>query len=83
MLRARGYRWMPEARNGIARSWWTEVEPGMVESERAWLNAEVYEAFRPAYLTGPAAFELELRRVTARERWRSDPAACASSASVR
>ena len=80
VLRARGYRWMPQARNGIARSWWTEVEPEMVDAERAWLNAEVYEAFRPVYRTGPAAGAPALRRVTARERWRSDPAACASPA---
>ena len=80
VLRARGYRWMPQTRNGIARSWWTEVEPEMVDAECAWLNAEVHEAFRPAYRTGPAACAPVLRRVTARERWRSDPAACASPA---
>ena len=80
VLRARGYRWMPEQRNGIPRAWWTEVAPEMVEAERAWLKREVYEAFRPAYLTGPVAVDLELRRVSARERWRSDPTACASPA---
>ena len=36
LLRARGYRWMPEMRNGIERSWWTDVEPDEVESELAW-----------------------------------------------
>ena len=33
VLRARGYRWMPEMRNGIERSWWTDVEPD--EAERS------------------------------------------------
>ena len=28
ILRARGYRWMPETRNGIERAWWTDVAPG-------------------------------------------------------
>ena len=41
-LRARGYRWMPEMRDGIERSWWTDVEPDGVESELAWLREAVY-----------------------------------------
>ena len=42
-LRARGYRWMPEMRGGIERSWWTDVEPDEAESELAWLREAVYE----------------------------------------
>ena len=76
VLRARGYRWMPEARRGIPRAWWTEVAPEMVEAERAWLRAEVYTPFRRAYDSGPVAFDVALRRVSARERWRADPADC-------
>ena len=41
-LRARGYRWMPEMRDGIERSWWTDVEPDGVQSELAWLREAVY-----------------------------------------
>ena len=67
VLRARGYRWMPEPRGAIPRGWWTEVAPELVESERAWLAAAVY-AGAPA----PVA----LRRVSARERFRADPADC-------
>lgn len=80
VLRARGYRWMPEARRGIPRAWWTEVAPEMVEAERAWLRAEVYTPFRPAYDTRPPVFDVALRRVTARERWRADPADCPAPA---
>ena len=68
-LRARGYRWMPEPSAEIPRGWWTEVAPELVESERAWLARAVY-AGAPA----PVA----LRRVSARERFRADPADCAS-----
>ena len=35
-LRARGYRWMPEMRNGIERAWWTDVAPEEEEAELAW-----------------------------------------------
>ena len=66
-LRARGYRWMPEPRGEIPRGWWTEVAPELVDAERAWLAAAVY-AGAPA----PVA----LRRVSARERFRADPADC-------
>ena len=30
-------------RDGIERSWWTDVEPDEVESELAWLREAVYE----------------------------------------
>ena len=71
LLRARGYRWMPEPRGEIPRGWWTEVAPELVEAEQAWLRAAVYRA-------GPQArTPVVLRRVSARERWRSDPADCA------
>ena len=71
-LRARGYRWMPRHSHGIDRAWWTEVAPEMVGAERAWLKTEVY---------GARGVDLVLRRVTARERWRAEPAACAPAAS--
>ena len=69
LLRARGYRWMPVARAGIARSWWVEVAPEMGKSERAWLVRNVYGAGAPAPIVE--------RRVDALCRWRADPADCA------
>ena len=70
VLRARGYRWMPEPRAEIPRGWWTEVAPELVEPERAWLACAVY-AGAPA--------QVALRRVSARERFRADPADCGPS----
>ena len=32
-LRTHGYRWMPADRDGIPRSWWTDVAPPHLESE--------------------------------------------------
>ena len=64
-LRARGYRWMPEARRGIERAWWTELVPERVDAELEWLRETIY----PAGLLPP----IPQRRVTARERWRADP----------
>ena len=65
-LKARGYRWMPEPRAGIARAWWTELAPEAVDAELEWLRGTVYATswFPP----------IPQRRVTARERWRADPA---------
>ena len=65
-LKARGYRWMPEPRGGIARAWWTELAPEAVDAELEWLRGTVYATswFPP----------IPQRRVTARERWRADPA---------
>ena len=68
-LRARGYRWMPEMRDEIERSWWTDVEPDEAESELAWLREAVYEETW-GYLP-PGG--IPQRRVTAFERWRTDP----------
>ena len=68
-LRARGYRWMPRARSGIGRSWWTEVAPDELESEFAWLREKVYGPWW-AYLP-PGG--LPWRPVNAFERWREDP----------
>ena len=67
-LRARGYRWMPEMRNAIERSWWTEVAPEALDEELAWLA-------RTAYL-GRLYRPLPVGRVSARERWRADPTRC-------
>ena len=77
-LRARGYRWMPEMRDGIERSWWTDVEPDEVESELAWLREAVYEGTW-GYLP-PGG--IPQRRVTAFDRWRTDPSDLAHPASV-
>ena len=71
LLRARGYRWMPVARRGIARSWWVEVAPEMGDSERAWLARHVYGE--------GAAAPVVARRVDALCRWRADPADCADA----
>ena len=77
-LRARGYRWMPEMRDGIERSWWTDIEPDGVESELAWLREAVYEGTW-GYLP-PGG--IPQRCVTAFDRWRTDPSDLAHPASV-
>ena len=74
-LRARGYRWMPQMRNGIERAWWTEVEPDQVEDELAWLRESVYGGYLPRG-------GIPRRGVTAFERWREDPADLADPAPV-
>ena len=68
LLRERGYRWMPEMRDAIERSWWTELEPELVDPELEWLSEHVYPrgAVRP----------LPRVRVTATERWRLGPTGC-------
>ena len=77
-LRARGYRWMPEMRDGIERSWWTDVEPDEAESELAWLREAVYGGTW-GYLP-PGG--IPQRCVTAFDRWRTDPSDLAHPASV-
>ena len=77
-LRARGYRWMPEMRDGIERAWWTDVEPDEVERELAWLREAIYEGTW-GYLP-PGG--IPQRCVTAFERWRTDPSDLADPASV-
>ena len=77
-LRARGYRWMPEMRDGIERSWWTDVEPDEAESELAWLLEAVYGGTW-GYLP-PGG--IPQRRVTAFDRWRTDPSDLAHPASL-
>ena len=78
VLRARGYQWMPETRDGIPRAWWTEVAPERVEPEREWLREAVYAPYRPAYLFARTRLNLALRRVSTHERWRADPTDCPS-----
>ena len=78
VLRARGYRWMPEMRNGIERAWWTDVAPDEEEAELAWLRETVYGGMW-GYLP-PGG--IPRRRVSAFERWREDPADLASPAPV-
>ena len=77
-LRARSYRWMPEMRDGIERSWWTDVEPDEVESELAWLREAVYGGTW-GYLP-PGG--IPQRCVTAFDRWRTDPSDLAHPAPV-
>ncbi len=69
-LRARGYRWMPEMRDGIERAWWTDVEPDEEEAEFAWLRETIYGGMW--HLLPPGG--IPRRRVRAFERWREDPA---------
>ena len=59
---------MPEARNNIPRSWWTDVTPADLEAEHAWLS-ELYAAH--GHVVDPA--RLPHRQITAHERWRADP----------
>ena len=61
-LRARGYRWMPEMRNGI--------EPAALENELTWLRERVYRGF---WACLPVE-GIPTREVSAFERWRADPA---------
>ena len=77
-LRARGYRWMPEMRDGIERAWWTDVEPVQVEDELAWLREAVYGGTW-GYLPPGGILQ---RRVTAFDRWRTDPSDLAHPAPV-
>jgi len=63
-LKARGYRWMASAGGGIARAWWTEVEPELVSAELDWLREHIYDGALP---------HIPQRRVTAHDRWRADP----------
>ena len=70
LLKARRYRWMPQARGGIPRSWWTELAPESVAAEIDWLRAHVYHAFG---VRAPLGEELPQRTITAFERWRRDP----------
>ena len=78
VLRARGYRWMPQMRNGIERAWWIEVEPGEEEAELEWLREQVYGGMW--HLLPPGG--IPRRRVSAFERWREDPADLAQQAPV-
>ena len=78
VLRARGYRWMPEMRNGIERAWWTDVEPGEGEAELVWLREEVYGGMWHLLPLGG----IPRRRVGAFERWREDPADLAEQVPV-
>ena len=77
-LRAQGYRWMPEMRDGIERSWWTDVEPDEVEGELAWLREAVYGGTWGYFPPGG----IPQRCVTAFDRWRTDPSDLAHPAPV-
>ena len=70
LLKARRYRWMPEARAGIAKSWWTELAPECVDAEIDWLREHVYRSFGAG---APRTEEFPQRPITARERWRREP----------
>ena len=73
-LRARGYHWSPAPRDGLPRGWWTELAPERIEAERAWLAELVHGPYDPAWGGAPEPPRTALRRVSARERWRADPA---------
>ena len=77
LMRAQSAR-MPEMRDGIERSWWTDVEPDEAESELAWLLEAVYEGTW-GYLP-PGG--IPQRRVSAFDRWRTDPSDLAHPAPV-
>ena len=70
VLRARGYWWMPEMRNGIERAWWTDVEPDEEEAELAWLREAVYGGMWHYLPPGG----IPRRLVSVFERWREDTA---------
>ena len=72
-LRGRGYRWMPEVRAGIARSWWTDLGPEMLEPELEWLE-ETYLTHYDAFRIGFERAHTPIGVVTAWDRWRADPA---------
>ena len=70
VLQTRGYRWMPEDHQEICPSWWTEVVLERQDEESDWLTKHAYEAFGAVPPT-PDGFPR--RRITAVDRWRSDP----------
>ena len=72
-LRGRGYRWMPEVRAGIARSWWTDLAPEMLEPELEWLE-ETSLAHHDAFRVGFKREHTPIGAVTAWDRWRAHPA---------
>ena len=74
-LRARGYRWMPEARRGIERAWWTELAPERLDAELEWLHETVYPS--------GVLPRIPTLRVTALDRWRADPSDVARPAPAR
>ena len=77
-LRARGYRWMPEMRNGTERAWWTDVAPEEEQAAHAWIRETVFGGMW-RYL--PAG-GVPRWRVGAFGRWREPPADVAGSAPV-
>ena len=70
VLQARGYRWMPEDHQEIGPSWWADVVLERKEEEIDWLAEHVYRAFGAVPLA-PDAYPR--RRITAVDRWRSEP----------
>ena len=72
-LRSRGYRWMPEIRAGIARSWWTDLSVEMLAPELEWLEETCLTHWDP-FRVGYQREKIPVARVTAWDRWRADPA---------
>ena len=72
-LRARGYRWMPETTAGISRSWWTDLAPEMLEPELEWLEETCLTHWDP-FRVGFKRENIPIGPVTARDRWRANPA---------
>ena len=77
VLQARGYRWMPEDHQEIGPSWWTDVVLERQEEEIDWLAEHVYRAFGAV---PPARDAYPRRRITAVNRWRSEPPEVRASA---
>ena len=67
-----GYRWMPEMRNAIERSCWTDVATDEVQRELEWLRDTVNGGAWGSLPSG----EIPWRRVSAFERWRDDSSDC-------
>ena len=72
-LRGRGYRWMPETKAGIVRSWWTDLAPEMLEPELEWLEETCLTHWDP-FRVGFKRENIPIGPVTAWDRWRANPA---------
>ena len=67
-----GYRWMPEMRNAIERSCWTDVATDEVQRELEWLRDTVNGGAWGSLPSG----EIPWLLVSAVERWRDDSSDC-------
>ncbi|MGN6210490.1 3'-5' exonuclease [Asticcacaulis sp.] len=60
VLKARGYKWS-SGEDQQPKAWWTEVDAGMLETEKAYLEAEIY---------GRSDFTLTTKHLTAVSRFK-------------